>query len=123
MLVTVVQLLMVLVSTSFAQLTFIAIREAVRGINTIRMNCTDAITGPDKFANYFRRNPQDGSEQSVFTPTFDSVLISISVSTEGFYLCNNSMGQSNMQPINGKIIYDCNFIAYILSLLCSISFT
>ena len=113
-LVTVVLLLMMMISTNTAQLTI----EATRGgpdldNNIIRLTCRDNDTLNVTTANFYHRDPQDGSEHRI--PN------AISIHTEGFYFCNNSMGRSNIQPINGKFLFDISdFTAY--SSLYSISF-
>ena len=115
--VPVVLLLMMMILTNAAQLTI----EATRGgpgqdNNNIRLTCRDNNTLNVTTATFYRRDPQDGREQHIPIAQF-----LISIHTEGFYFCNNSMGQSNILPITGKFLSDINdFTAY--SLLYSIPF-
>ena len=115
--VPVVLLLMMMILTNAAQLTI----EATRGgpgqdNNIIRLTCRDSDTLNVTRATFYRRDPQDGREQQIPNAQFP-----ISIHSEGFYFCNNSMGRSNIQPINGKFLSDISdFTAY--PLLYSISF-
>ena len=121
--VAVVLLLMMMISTNTAQLTI----EATRGgpgieNNNIRLTCRDSDTLNVTRAAYYRRDPQDGRDLLI-NSNASSVQFQIHKESEGLYFCNNSMGQSNIQPINGiipsdvillsdVILVQCNFILY-----------
>ena len=101
--VGVVLLLMMMISTNTAQLTI----EATRGgpgikNNNIGLTCRDSDTLSITRAAYYRRDPQDGRELLInVNSNASSVRFQIHKESEGLYFCNNSMGQSNIQPING----------------------
>ena len=98
-LVTAVVLLMV-VSTN-AQLTIKVVRRST-GLNNnnITLECSDS-NGIDTTATFYRRVPHDGRELLI-NSSVNNVEFVITINTEGSYFCNNSIGQSNLQKINGK---------------------
>ena len=100
MLVTAVVLLM-MVSTN-AQLTISVSRDGVSlDNNRITLECRDSkehqIT-----AYFYGRVPHDGRELLINPKEAYNVKFVITIDTEGSYFCNSSMGQSNLQEINGK---------------------
>ena len=99
-------LMMMMISTNTAQLTI----EATRGgpgieNNNISLTCRDSDTLSVTRANFYRRDPQDGRDLLIYCNA-SSVRFEIHKESEGFYFCNNSMGQSNIQPITGIFLSD-----------------
>ena len=104
--VAVVLLLMMMISTNTAQLTIEATREGPFVLeNYISLTCRDSDTQSVTRANFYRRDPQDGRDLLIYSDATPE-LFRISKETEGFYFCNNSMGQSNIQPITGIFLSD-----------------
>ena len=100
-LVTVVQLLMMMISTSTAQLTIAALRDALNN-NMINLACRTDMNNIDTTAAFYRRVPQDGKELLINSNS-GNVEFVITINTEGAYFCNSSIGQSNFQEINSKL--------------------
>ena len=104
-LVTAVVLLMV-VSTN-AQLTIVVTRRSISSNNDIRLTCRDydGTYGTETRATFYRRVPHDGRELLINPNEAYNVEFVITSDTEGSYFCNNYIGRSNIQEINGKNIY------------------
>ena len=115
--VAVVLLLMMMISTNTAQLTIEATREGPGSLeNLIQLTCRDNDTLSVTRANFYRRDPQDGRELLIYSNVNLDIHF-ISKETEGFYFCNNSMGQSNIQPITGIFLSDVFLLSDVILLL------